>query len=117
MFDWSNDDEILMNPPLSTKGPPLYPRTEQQTGVGEEVLEAPTRRVPKHRAKGIATQQTLEILAKRATEFLEQQTTVAPEQQAEQGRPRKSREFPRRTRESTPRLRPEAQAGTAGSRN
>ena len=53
VFDWSDDDEILMNPPSSTKGPLLYPRTEQQTGVGKEVLEAPTRRVPEHRAEGI----------------------------------------------------------------
>ena len=56
LFDWSDDDEILTNPPSRAKGPPLYPCTEQQTGVGEEVLEAPTRRVPEHRAEGIAAQ-------------------------------------------------------------
>ena len=80
VFDWSDDDEILTNPPSSTKGPPLYPRTEQQTGVGEEVLEAPTRRFPEHRAEGIAVQQTSEIPAVRATEILGQQTTTALEQ-------------------------------------
>ena len=48
VFDWSDDDEIRTNPPSSTKGPPLYPRMEQQTGVGEEVLEALTSRVPEH---------------------------------------------------------------------
>ena len=84
--------KILTNPPSSTKGPPLYPRTEQQTGVGEEVLEAPTRRVPEHRAEGIVAQQTSEIPAERSTEILEQQTTAAPEQQAE---PRLTEEEPR----------------------
>ena len=83
MFDWSDDDEILTNPPSSTKGPSLYPHTEHQTGVGEEVLEAPTRRVPEHRAEGIAAQQTSEIPVEQATEILEQQTVAAPEQQAE----------------------------------
>ena len=56
VFDWSDDDEILTIPPSSTKGPPLYPCTEQQTGVGEEVLEAPTRIVLEHRAERIAAQ-------------------------------------------------------------
>ena len=46
VFDWSDDDEILMNPPPSTKGPPRNPHTEQQTRVGEEVREALIRRVP-----------------------------------------------------------------------
>ena len=92
MFDWSDDDEILTNPPSSTKGSPLYPRMEQQTGVGEEVLEALIRRVPEHRAEGIAAQQTSEIPAERATEILEQQTTAALEQQA---KPRPTEEEPR----------------------
>ena len=56
VFDWPDDDEILTNPPSSTKGPLLYPRTEQQTGVGKEVLEAPTRRVPEHQVEGITVQ-------------------------------------------------------------
>ena len=80
MFDWSDDDEILMNPPPSTKGPPRNPRVEDQTGVGEEVHEAPTRRVPEQRAEGIAAQQTSEIPTERAMEILEQQTTAALEQ-------------------------------------
>ena len=92
VFDWSDDDEILMNPPSSTKGPLLYPRTEQQTGVGEEVLEAPTRRVPKHRAEGISAQQTSEIPAMRAMEILGQQTKATPEQQTE---PTPTKEEPR----------------------
>ena len=61
VFDWSDDDEILMNPLPSTKEPPRNPRAEQQTRVGEEVREAPTRRVPEHRAEGIAMQQSSEI--------------------------------------------------------
>ena len=80
MFDWSDDDEILTNPPLSTKGPPRNPRIEEQTGVGEEVREAPTRRVPEQRAEGIAVQQTAEIPTGRATEIPEQQTAAALEQ-------------------------------------
>jgi len=80
VFDWSDDDEILMNPPSSPKGPPLYPRTEQQTSVGEEILEAPIRRVPEHRVEGIAAQQTSEIPTGRATEIPEQQMAAALEQ-------------------------------------
>ena len=92
MFDWSDDDEILMNPLPSMKEPPHNPRAEQQTGVGEEVCEAPTRRVPEHRAEGIATQQTSESPAERATEIPEQRTAAALEQQAE---PRPTKEEPR----------------------
>ena len=92
VFDWSNDDEILMNPLPSTKEAPRNPRAEQQTRVGEEVREAPTRRVLEHRAEGIAAQQMLEIPAERATETLEQQTTAALEQQA---KPRPTEEEPR----------------------
>ena len=80
MFDWSDDDEILTNPPSSTKGPPLYPRIEQQTGVGEEVPEATIRRVPEHQAEGTAAQQTSEIPTEQVTEILGQQTTAALEQ-------------------------------------
>ena len=79
VFDWFDDDEILMNPPLSTKGPPLYPRAEQQTGVGEEVLEAPIRRVLEHRVEGISVQQTTEVPAGRAMEVPEQQAEADPE--------------------------------------
>ena len=83
MFDWSDDDEILTNPPPSMKGPPRNPCVEEQTGVGEEVCEAPTRRVPEQRAGGIATQQTSEIPMGRAMEVLEQQMEAASEQQVE----------------------------------
>ena len=110
VFDWSDDDEILTNPPSSTKGPPLYPRTEQQTGVGEEVLEAPTRRVPEHRAEGIAAQQTSEIPVGRATEIPEQQMAVALEQQAE---PRPTEEEPRIPPPSTE-VNPTAAPGGSG---
>jgi len=92
VFDWSDDDKILMNPPSSTKGPPLYPRTEQQTGVGEEVLKASTRRVPEHRAEGITVQQTSKIPMVRAMEILGQQTKATPEQQTE---PMQTKEKPR----------------------
>ena len=92
MFDWSDDDEILMNPPLSTKGPPRNPCAKEQTRVGEEVHEAPTRRVPEQRAEGIVAHQTSEIPAGRATEVPEQQTEVDLEQQVE---PRPTEEEPR----------------------
>ena len=92
MFDWSDDDEILMNPPPSTKGPPRNPCAEDKTGVGEEVHEAPTRRVLEQRVEGIAAQQTSEIPTGRATEVPEQQMEAALEQQAE---PRPTKEEPR----------------------
>ena len=57
---------------------------EQQTGVGEEVLE--------HRAEGIAAQQTSEIPVEWVMEILGQQTTEALEQQTE---PRPTEEEPR----------------------
>ena len=83
MFDWSDDNEILTNPLLNTKGPSRNPRAEQQTRVGKEVHEALTRRVPEHRAEGIATQQMSKILTERAMKILEQQAAVASEQQVE----------------------------------
>ena len=63
MFDWSDDDEILMDPPPSMKEPPCSPRAGEQPGVGEEVCEAPTRKVPEQRAEGISTQHTTKVLA------------------------------------------------------
>ena len=50
---WYDDDETLTNPLPSMKKPSRDPRVEQQTGVGEEVREALTRRVPEHRVEGI----------------------------------------------------------------
>ena len=91
MFDWSNDDEILTDPPPSMKEPPRNPHAGEQPWVGEEVCEAPTRKVPEQRAEGISTQQTMEVPTGRATKVpgqraepnLEQQAERAPEQQAE----------------------------------
>ena len=110
MFDWSDDDEILTNPPPSTKGSPLYPHVEQQTRVGEEVREFPTRRVPEHRAEGITAQQTSEIPVERVTEIMGQQTIVALEQQTE---PRPTKEEPRIPSPSTG-VNPEATPGGSG---
>ena len=68
--------------PRARKGLHVAPRVEEQTGVGEEVHEAPTRRVLEQRAEAIATQQMSEIPAGQATEVPEQQTDADPEQQA-----------------------------------
>ena len=78
VFDWSDDDEIIANSPLSTKKPPRSPRAEEQPGVGEEVHEAPTRNVPEQRAEGISSQQTTEVPTGRATEVPEQQAEADP---------------------------------------
>jgi len=61
VFDWSDDDEILTDPPSNTKEPPRSPRAGEQPRVGEEVRETPTRKVPEQRAEGISTQQTTEV--------------------------------------------------------
>ena len=71
---------------------PRSPRTGEQPRVGEEVHEAPTRRVLEQQAEGISAQATTEIPTGRATEVPEQQMEKDPEQQAE---PRPTEEEPR----------------------
>ena len=80
MFDWSNNDEILTDPPPSMKEPPHSTHAGEQPGVGEEVCEAPMRKVLEQRAEGISAQQTTEVPAGRATEVLEQQAETNLEQ-------------------------------------
>ena len=63
VFDWSDDDEVLMAPPPSTKEPSHSTHTEDQLGGGEEVREPPTRKVPEQRAEADPEHQ-----AKRAPE-------------------------------------------------
>ena len=63
VFDWSNDDEILTAPLLSTKEPPRSPCMGEQPGIGEEVREVPMRKVPEEQAEGISAQQTTEVPA------------------------------------------------------
>lgn len=98
MFDWSDDDEILIDPPPNMKEPPRSPRAGEQPGVGKEVREASTRKVPEQRAEGISAQQTMEVPAGRATELPEQQAEADPKQQAE---PRSTEEEHRIPLEST----------------
>ena len=83
MFDWSDDDEILTDPPPSVKEPPCSTRTGEQPRVGKEVYEAPMRKVLEQWAEGISAQQTTKVPAGRATEVPEQQVEADLEQQAE----------------------------------
>ena len=98
MFDWSDNDEILTVPPPSMKEPPRSTRVGEQPGVGEEVHEAPTRKVPEQRAEGISTQHTTEVPTGRAMEVPEQQVEADLEQQVE---PRSTKEEPRIPLQST----------------
>ena len=46
MFEWSDDDEVPVAPPPSTKAPPRNTRTEGQSKEGEGVLEQQAMGVP-----------------------------------------------------------------------
>ena len=47
VFDWSDDDEVPMAPPPSTKEPPHSTCSEDQSRGGKEVPEQQPREVPK----------------------------------------------------------------------
>ena len=92
MFDWFDDDEVLMDPPPSTKEPPCSTPTGNQSRGGEEVpkshmREVPeqhTREVPAHQTMGVPTGQAMGVPEQQAEANPEQQVERAPEQQAEQ---------------------------------
>jgi len=67
MFDLSDDEEILTDPPPSMKEPPRSPCVGEQPRVGKEVYEAPMRKVLEQRVEGISAQQTTEVPMGRAT--------------------------------------------------
>ena len=79
MFEWSDDDEVPMAPPPSTKEPPRSMRVEDQSRGGEEVPESQTREVPEQRAREVPAQQTMGVPEQQAEANSEQQAERAPE--------------------------------------
>ena len=125
VFDLSDDDEVLMAPPSSTKGPPRSTHAVDQSGRGEEVPEPQTREVPEQQAGEVHAQQTMGVPVGHATEVPSNRRRRTRSSRRRgprsgrqnRGRPRGSRDLPRKARESTPQLRLGARAGTADSRN
>ena len=61
MFDWSDNDEVLMAPSPSTTEPLRSMRVGDQSRGGEEGREPPTSGVPEQRVVEIPVQQTTEV--------------------------------------------------------
>ena len=61
VIEWSDDDEDPVAPPRSVQAPPCSTRVEEQSRGSEEVLEQRARGFPKHQAKEIPMQQTMEV--------------------------------------------------------
>ena len=106
VFDWSNDDEVSMAPPPSTKEPPRSTCVGDQSRGGKEVPEPQMREVPKQRAREVPAQQTTGFPGGQATGVPEQQAEANPEHQAErvperQAKQRSTVEEPRPPPQST----------------
>ena len=84
MFDWSNDDEVLMAPPPSTMEPPRSMSVGDQSRGNEESHEPPTSGVPEQWVEEIPVQQTTEVPSERTTAVPEQPTEADPGPQAQQ---------------------------------
>ena len=84
MFDWSNDDEVLTTPPLSTTEPPRSVRARDQSRGGEESHEPLTSGIPEQRVEGVTVQRTTEVPSERTTAVPEQPTEADPGPQAQQ---------------------------------
>ena len=84
MFDWSNDEEVPMDPPPSTKEPPCSTPTGNQSRGGEEVPKSHMREVPAQQTTGVPEGQATGVPEQQAEANPEQQVERAPEQQAEQ---------------------------------
>ena len=78
MFEWSNDDEVLVAPPPSTKAPPRNTRVEVQSKRAEEVPEQRAREVPVQQAMGAPKQQAMGLLERQAEERSTVETTGPP---------------------------------------
>ena len=52
MSEWSDDDEVPVAPPPSTKVPPPSTRVEEQSMGGEEVPQKQAMEVPEQQARG-----------------------------------------------------------------
>ena len=70
MFEWSDDDEVLVAPPPSTKAPLHNVHTGVQSRRGEEV--------PEQWAMGVLEQQTEITLERQAERVLERQAEERP---------------------------------------
>ena len=79
MFDWSDDDEVLRDPPPSMKEPPCSTRVEDQSRGGKEVPEPQMREVLEQRAREVPAQQTTGVPAGQVTGVPEQQAEANPE--------------------------------------
>ena len=71
VFEWSDDNEILVAPPPSTEAPPRNTRAEVQSKRGEEVPEQRAREVPEQQATGVPEQQAMGAPKQQAEEILE----------------------------------------------
>ena len=70
MFEWSDDDDVLVAPPPSMKAPPRSTCVEDQSKGSEEV--------PEQQAKETPTQQTVGISVGQAMRIPKQQAEVTP---------------------------------------
>ena len=84
MFDWSDDDEVLTAPPLSTTEPPRSVRARDQSRGGEESHEPLTCGIPEQRVEDVTVQRTTEVPSERTTAVPEQPTEADPGPQAQQ---------------------------------
>ena len=84
MFEWSDDDEVLVAPPPSTKAPSRNTRAEEQSRGGEEVPQKQATGVPEQQAKGVPEQQARRVPERRAEGVPEQQARGALELWAEE---------------------------------
>ena len=57
MSEWSDDDEVPVAPPPSTKAPPRSTCIEEQSKGTEGVPQQQAMGVPKQQAKGVPEQQ------------------------------------------------------------
>ena len=59
--EWSDDDEVPVAPPPSTKAPPCSARVEEQSVRGEEVPQQWEMEVPEQQSRGAPEQQAKEV--------------------------------------------------------
>ena len=80
MFKWSDDDEVLVAPPPSTKAPPRNMRAAVELRRSEEVPEqrAMGVRVPKQQARGVLERQVERVSEWQTKRVLEQQAERRP---------------------------------------
>ena len=78
VFEWSDDDEISVAAPPSTKVPPRNTHVEEQAKRGEEVPEQWARGVPTQQAKGVPEQRARGVPGRQAEEVPEWQAEKRP---------------------------------------